>query len=175
MLVQQQPVSRFLMQITEAYLQSEEFSNLNKIREMIRSSYQMAAAPFRFLSLLREHQPEKGFFKWFAVSACNRNTLPGFHEDFGRVEMVYIRKVDKVTAVTLEKVVFFQKLIFHNMKWSDGRDDLSCPQIKKHFFILGFGKFDVMKIHPLIALRCFQNHIFLLDGACMAAFIQCFL
>ena len=101
----------------------------------------MAAAPFRFLSLLREHQPEKGFFKWFAVSACNRNTLPGFHEDFGRVEMVYIRKVDKVTAVTLEKVVFFQELIFHNMKWSDGRDDLSCPQIKKHFFILGFGKF----------------------------------
>ena len=50
----------------------------------------MVAAPFRFLSLLREHQPEKGFFKWFAVSARNRNTLPGFHEDFGRVEMVYI-------------------------------------------------------------------------------------
>ena len=46
MLLQQQPVSRFPMQITEAYLQSEEFSNLNKIREMIRSSYQMVAAPF---------------------------------------------------------------------------------------------------------------------------------
>lgn len=94
----------------------------------------MVAAPFRFLSLLREHQPEKGFFKWFAVSARNRNTLPGFHEDFGRVEMVYIRKVDKVTAVTFEKVFFFQKLTFHNMKWGDGRDDLSCPQIKSTFY-----------------------------------------
>ena len=117
----------------------------------------MVAAPFRFLSLLREHQPEKGFFKWFAVSACNRNTLPGFHEDFGRVEMVYVRKVDKITAVTFEKAIFFHKLIFHNMKWGDGRDDLPCPQIKKNFFILGFGKFDVMKIHPLVALCCFQN------------------
>lgn len=135
----------------------------------------MAVAPFRFLFLLREHQTEEDLFKCFAVSACNRNTLPGFHEDFGRVEMVYVRKVDKVTAVTFEKVFFFQKLTFHNMKWGDGRHDLSCPQIKKHFFVLGFGKFDVMKIHPLIALRCFQNHIFLLDGACMTALIQRFL
>ena len=79
MLLQQQPVLRFPMQITEAYLQSEEFSNLNKIREMIRSSYQMVAAPFRFLSLLREHQTEEGLFKCFAVTACNRNTHKVFH------------------------------------------------------------------------------------------------
>ena len=75
----------------------------------------MVAAPFRFLSLLREHQTEEGLFKCFAVTACNRNTQPGFHEDFGRVEMVYVRKVDKITAVTFEKAIFFQKLIFHNV------------------------------------------------------------
>ena len=114
----------------------------------------MVAAPFRFLSLLREHQPEKGFFKWFAVSACNRNTLPGFHEDFGRVEMVYIRKVDKVTAVTLEKAFFQGKQFLITGKRADRLNFLTVGKCKNDLLILCLETFDIMQIDILIAGRC---------------------
>ena len=79
--------------------------------------------------------------------------MAGFGQKFGCVEVIYIWKIDQITAVTFEESRMTGKLFFKKVKGSNRFHSLSGDQMKGHTFILSLCVFDLMKIKMCIRDR----------------------
>ena len=75
------------------------------------------------------------------------------------VEVIYIWKIDQITAVTFEESRMTGKLFFKKVKGSNRFHSLSGDQMKGHTFILSLCVFDLMKIKLLITVRSIQDQM----------------
>ena len=85
--------------------------------------------------------------------------MAGFGQKFGCVEVIYIWKIDQITAVTFEESRMTGKLFFKKVKGSNRFHSLSGDQTKGHTFILSLCVFDLMKIKLLITVRSLQDQM----------------